>query len=262
MHNANDRCRSQRQTTYADRWSRCAAECGTVFVCHLGDTRLRCDALVAAGRDTGRTGSIVQPAWSYASQTARSSMVDIRSSQSCDGSLCDEWSQRHCAYSQQLCRHLRRGKANTGFEKPICDVRVQPKRQSNCDCHERRQCVSLRQRNGPNIDILDRWVSCIYQQTASQSSTTAHTGNVRSIAFSPDSSLVITGGDDRQINVFDVRGITSSQQNQYQNGHTQSFRSRQTTAQQVANLQGHAGWVLSLACRSDGRVFASSSSDG
>lgn len=44
---------------------------------------------------------------------------------------------------------------------------------------------------------------------------------------------------------------------------TSSMRSRYSSVgQQVANLSGHTGWVLSLSCRGDGRVFASSSTDG
>ncbi|KAL7007710.1 Ski complex subunit Rec14 [Cystobasidiomycetes sp. EMM_F5] len=92
----------------------------------------------------------------------------------------------------------------------------------------------------------------------------AHSGNVRCLAFSPDSSLVITGGDDKQINVFDVRGVTTQERHysSQTNGSAASMRQRHRVAQQVANLQGHTGWVLSLSCRSDGKMFASSSSDG
>lgn len=97
-----------------------------------------------------------------------------------------------------------------------------------------------------------------------------HIGNVRSLAFSPDSSLIITGGDDKQINVFDIRGVQTSKDTQqssissYNNNGNYSMRSRRGggSGQQVANLQGHTGWVLGLSCRDDGRVFASSSSDG
>jgi WD40 repeat protein len=39
---------------------------------------------------------------------------------------------------------------------------------------------------------------------------TAHAKTIRAIAFSADSSLLITGSDDRRINIFDVR--TSPQQ--------------------------------------------------
>lgn len=88
---------------------------------------------------------------------------------------------------------------------------------------------------------------------------TAHSGNIRAIAFSPDSSLVITGGDDHHINVFDVKAL-SNRENENADS---SMRSRNSSAgQHVANLQGHTGWILSLSCRDDGRVFASSSSDG
>lgn len=97
---------------------------------------------------------------------------------------------------------------------------------------------------------------------------TAHIGNIRALAFSPDSSLIITGGDDKQINVYDVRGLTAlgreaqSQDYRQANG-ASSMRSRYSSVgQQVANLSGHTGWVLSISCRSDGRVFASASTDG
>ena len=99
----------------------------------------------------------------------------------------------------------------------------------------------------------------------------AHTGNVRSFAFAPDSSLLITGGDDKQINVYDIKGLLSvreeKQSNGYRSGNTAAangnLRSRYSAVgQHVANLQGHTGWILDLSCRDDGKVFASSSSDG
>ena len=93
----------------------------------------------------------------------------------------------------------------------------------------------------------------------------AHIGNIRSFAFSPDSNLILTGGDDKQINVFDIKGLIPPKEPNQRNGATQptNLRSRYNSAgQQVANLQGHTGWVLDLACRDDGKVFASSSSDG
>jgi len=92
---------------------------------------------------------------------------------------------------------------------------------------------------------------------------TAHVGNIRAVAFSPDSSLIITGGDDKQINVFDIKGLAQDRDTSTQQNGTSSMRSRYSTAgQHVANIQGHTGWILGLACRSDGRLFASSSSDG
>lgn len=99
----------------------------------------------------------------------------------------------------------------------------------------------------------------------------AHTGNIRSFAFAPDSSLLITGGDDKQINVYDIKGLLSvreeKQSNGYRSGNTAAsngnLRSRYSAVgQHVANLQGHNGWILDLSCRDDGKVFASSSSDG
>ena len=57
------------------------------------------------------------------------------------------------------------------------------------------------------------------------------------------------------------------QSNGYRSGNTAAsngnLRSRYSAVgQHVANLQGHTGWILDLSCRDDGKVFASSSSDG
>ena len=88
------------------------------------------------------------------------------------------------------------------------------------------------------------------------------------MTFSPDSSLLITGGEDKQVNVFDVKGAVLPKEANaphQRNGTSQprNLRSRYNSAgQHVAALSGHTGWILDLACRDDGRVFASSSSDG
>lgn len=52
---------------------------------------------------------------------------------------------------------------------------------------------------------------------------------------------MIAQSDDKRINLFDIRGASR----------------RQAGGGHVASLEGHPGWVLSLASRSDGKTLAS-----
>ncbi|ORY90703.1 WD40-repeat-containing domain protein [Leucosporidium creatinivorum] len=75
----------------------------------------------------------------------------------------------------------------------------------------------------------------------------AHSSPIRSVSFT--SSLLITGSDDKRINVFDLRALTSASSN---------GGSRKG---QVASLGGHEGWVVSVEARNE-RLLASGSADG
>lgn len=80
--------------------------------------------------------------------------------------------------------------------------------------------------------------------------SSAHSAPIRSISFT--SSLLITASDDKRINVFDLRALTSG-------GSNQSGSS--TRKGEVASMGGHEGWVVSVEARND-RLLASGSSDG
>jgi len=75
-----------------------------------------------------------------------------------------------------------------------------------------------------------------------------HTMAVRSLAWSPDSQLLLSCSDDKRIVIHDVRTGTGS-------------GSRQGTGA-VGSLSGHTSWVLSADISPDGRLVASSSADG
>ncbi|KAM0787931.1 hypothetical protein ACM66B_006136 [Microbotryomycetes sp. NB124-2] len=79
----------------------------------------------------------------------------------------------------------------------------------------------------------------------------AHSSPIRSISFT--SSLLITGSDDKRINVFDMRAITSSS--------SSSAGSIGNRRGQVASLSGHEGWVTCVQARND-RLLTSGSADG
>ncbi|GAA5954424.1 hypothetical protein JCM8115_004585 [Rhodotorula mucilaginosa] len=78
----------------------------------------------------------------------------------------------------------------------------------------------------------------------------AHAAPIRSISFT--SNLLITGSDDKRINVFDLRALTATSAGA---GVTGGRRG------QVASLGGHEGWVVKVEARND-RLLASGSSDG
>ncbi|GAA6041299.1 hypothetical protein JCM8097_001326 [Rhodosporidiobolus ruineniae] len=80
------------------------------------------------------------------------------------------------------------------------------------------------------------------------SSFPAHSAPIRSLSFT--SNLLVTGSDDKRINVFDLRALTST------NGTAAGGRRGQ-----VASLGGHDGWVVSVEARNE-RLLASGSSDG
>ncbi|GJN88070.1 hypothetical protein Rhopal_001026-T1 [Rhodotorula paludigena] len=83
------------------------------------------------------------------------------------------------------------------------------------------------------------------------SSFPAHSAPIRSLTFT--SSLLITGSDDKRINVFDLRALTAAAGQQ--GGGPGGRRG------QVASLGGHEGWVVKVAARNE-RLLASGSSDG
>lgn len=84
---------------------------------------------------------------------------------------------------------------------------------------------------------LTPFLTCLATPTA------AHSAPIRSISFT--SNLLITGSDDKRINVFDLRALTSS-----------AASSSGGRRGQVASLGGHEGWVVSVAARNE-RLLAS-----
>ncbi len=66
-----------------------------------------------------------------------------------------------------------------------------------------------------------------------------HTGAVTCLAVIPDGTLLVTGGEDKTVRVWEV-----------------------TSGKQLRALQGHLGRVTSIASRGDGKQIASASEDG
>lgn len=71
------------------------------------------------------------------------------------------------------------------------------------------------------------------------STYTAHATTVRALAWSADSSLLLSASDDRRLTLFDVR------------------RGGGGGGGAVAALVGHSSWVLSTAFSPDGRLALS-----
>lgn len=80
----------------------------------------------------------------------------------------------------------------------------------------------------------------------------AHTAPIRSITFT--SNLLITGSDDKRINVFDLRALTSSSGAGHGGANGSALGGGRRG--QVASLGGHEGWVVKVEARND-RLLAS-----
>ncbi|KAG9012263.1 hypothetical protein FRB94_006293 [Tulasnella sp. JGI-2019a] len=74
----------------------------------------------------------------------------------------------------------------------------------------------------------------------------SHAMSVRSLAWSPDSQLLLSASDDKRLVLHDVR--TASGGGKLGGG-------------MVASLSGHSSWVLSASLAADGRAAASGSAD-
>jgi WD40 repeat protein len=68
-------------------------------------------------------------------------------------------------------------------------------------------------------------LSCLLKGTQS---------NIRSVAFTPDGSYLVTGNDEGRLNVYDS-----------------------TSGSCVATLTGHSSWILSIDTHLDGNHFVS-----
>lgn len=79
----------------------------------------------------------------------------------------------------------------------------------------------------------------------------AHSAPIRSVTFT--SSLLISGSDDKRINVFDLKALAG--------GTSGAARGGGGRSAQVYSLAGHEGWVTCVEARND-RLLASGSSDG
>jgi len=81
--------------------------------------------------------------------------------------------------------------------------------------------------------------------TSLTSTFTSHAMSVRSIAWSADSSLLLSSSEDKTLTLFDVRVSNPSK----------------TTSGAVASFSGHSSWVLSADISPDGRLAVSGSAD-
>lgn len=64
----------------------------------------------------------------------------------------------------------------------------------------------------------------------------AHAMPIRTVAFSPDSLTVLTGSDDKHVNLYDVK---------------------KSSLTQSLSVSGQSSWILSVACSPNKKFFAS-----
>ena len=81
--------------------------------------------------------------------------------------------------------------------------------------------------------------SPVTMHTGAQAHWKGHEGTVLSLAISPDSQMLATGGEDQMIRLWDI-----------------------PSGRPLARWEGHEGGVTALAFRPDGRGLVSGSSDG
>ena len=64
----------------------------------------------------------------------------------------------------------------------------------------------------------------------------AHAMPIRAVTFSRDSRSVLTGSDDKHVNIYEIRS--------------------EGTPHLVASISGHSSWILSISCSFDYKMFA------
>lgn len=101
---------------------------------------------------------------------------------------------------------------------------------------------------------------CLWDTVSGKCKTTLSTGWVTSVAFSPDGSILAVGGGDN-VTLWDVRKIL------YQSDNDKDVWAKATayfdvTGRQKAYLEGHIGFVSSVAFSPDGHTLASGGKDG
>lgn len=114
--------------------------------------------------------------------------------------------------------------------------------------------------------MIERWQSLTMSTIPL---LTAHAAPIRSLTFT--SSLLVTGSDDKRINVFDLRALAASSTKGSRKGQVASLGGSSSSPtfrsivmlipQHLHHMIGHEGWVVSVQARND-RLLASGSSDG
>jgi WD40 repeat protein len=142
-------------------------------------------------------------------------------------------------------------------ELTALDGTAEQGRKVSCGRERYRICHSLRRGDGISRLNLPRSVpavppfrpplTCLYFPPSSLCpfSHIAHSTPIRSLSFT--SSLLITGSDDKRINVFDLRALASGLSSGGGSGSRKG---------QVASLGGHEGWVVCVEARNE-RLLAS-----